>query len=121
MIPIIYYAHNMLYYDTPREAEELQHLQEYFYNGLIYNPNRPNIQYSKNPMVACLDIVQDTAITGVAFSHDLLRIPQGVYSEIKFAKKLRKPLYIIHRTEIKPYYGIIKLSGKDKKRDWGRV
>ena len=68
MIPIIYYAHNLQIFDTKQEQVELQRLREYFSTGLIYNPNRPHIQRQKDPMKACLRIINDPSITGLAFS-----------------------------------------------------
>lgn len=121
MIPIIYYAHSMEIYNTDRELEELERLQAFFYNGLIYNPNNPYIQYSSNPMAECFKIIKDQTITGVAFSHNRRRIPSGVCGEIRAAQKKYKKLYRIDSNLIVPYYGVVKMTKKDRATDWARV
>lgn len=121
MISIIYYAHSMQLYNTKREKEELERLKQYFYNGLIYNPNRPNIQYSKNPMAECLKIVADSSVSKLAFSHNNGHIPSGVYAEIRCAQKRRKPIFQIGKDRIKPYQGTITLTKKDRATDWAKV
>lgn len=121
MIPIIYYAHSMKIYNTEREQAELRMLEEYFYNGLIFNPNRPNIQYSKNPMGECFKAVKDHVITGLAFSHDNGHIPSGVFAEIRLAQKRRKYLYQIDSDRVRPYKGTVTLTKKDRATDWARV
>lgn len=121
MIQIVYYAHSMQVYNTDREQEELRRLESYFYNGLIYNPNRPNIQYSKNPMGECFKVIKDYSTTVVAFSHDHGHIPSGVYSEIRCAQKQYKPIYKIEKDRIIPYRGKLKLTKKDRATDWAKV
>jgi hypothetical protein len=121
MIPVIYYAHSMLFYNTPREVEELQILQRYFYNGLIYNPNCERIQYSQDPMLECIKVVKDPTITDIAFSaiHDL--VGQGVYQEIQLALKKYKPVHIIKGKTCYPFSGAFELMKQDKRRAWARV
>ena len=121
MIPIIYYAHSMLTYNTEREEEELQRLQEYFSNGLIYNPNRAYVQNSKTPMQTCLELVKDPWVAGIAFSHNDKKISSGVYAEIRLAQKRRKPIYIIESKRIRSYKGTIRLTKKDKATNWAEV
>ena len=121
MIPIIYYAHSMKIYGSERERKELRRLREEFPKGCIWNPNRPYIQGHKNPMGACLNIVKDAWIAGIAFSHDNRKIPSGVYDEIQAAKKNRKTIYIIESDRIRIYYGNIKLTKKDRATDWAEV
>ena len=90
MIPIIYYAHSLKIYNSDRERKELRQLREHFPKGCIWNPNRPYIQQHKNPMGACLNIVKDFWIAGVAFSHENRKIPSGVYDEIQAAQKKKE-------------------------------
>ena len=121
MIPIIYYAHSMEIYHTRREQEELKRLQEYFSNGLIYNPNRPSIQHSKAPMKECLRIIKDPSITMLAFSHSGRSIPLGVYIEIQLAQKRHKPVYIIDPKRIRSYSKSIEVTKKNKATNWAKV
>jgi hypothetical protein len=121
MIPVIYYAHSMSIYGSEREREELEKLEKFFRNGVIYNPNRPFIEHAKKPMIECLRVVADTTITGVAFSvnHSSF-ISLGVYAELRCAQKKGKPLYII-RDGVDLYEGGFRLVKKDKKMRWARV
>lgn len=121
MIPVIYYAHSMQLYNTEREQQEVRMLMQYFYNGVVYNPNRNFIQYSKNPMGECFDVVNDPTITHVAFSHDNKKISSGVYAEIKLAMNHHKPVYIIHKDRIIPYVGPITLTKVDRATNWAEV
>jgi hypothetical protein len=108
-------------YNTEREQLELRRLERYFFNGLIYNPNRPNIQYSKNPMAECLAVVRSQTITALAFSHDLGRIPSGVHDEIRAAKNKGMPIYKINLESIEPFSGAMRLVKNSRNKDWARV
>jgi hypothetical protein len=121
MIHIIYYAHSMEIYDTKREQEELERLQEYFPKALIYNPNRPYIQQSKNPMQTCLHVLKDMSITDLAFSHEGRKVPLGVYTEIRLAQKYHKPIWIINSSEIHEYAGKAVTTKKSMSTNWAKV
>jgi hypothetical protein len=102
MIPIIYYAHSMAFYNTQREEEELYLIQLSFPNALIYNPNRPNIQNDENPMLACVEIVRDEAVTGIVFSKFNGTLSPGVKLELKVAQKNMKQVYCLENGMIQP-------------------
>lgn len=119
MILIIYYAHSMEMYNTEREEQDLQRLEEYFPKGLVFNPNRPSVQQSENPMKACFQAVKDSHI--LAFSHEARKIPLGVYAEMQLARKLHKPIYIINSAEIHRYAGHTILTKRRKASDWAQV
>jgi hypothetical protein len=122
MIPIIYYAHAMLIYDTEREQKELKILENFFREGLIYNPNRPYIQQHKNPMGACLHVVADGSITQIAFSEAQPGVIScGIYAELRCAIKRGKPLFLICGDHVEPFRGTLKLTKMDKKRNWARI
>ena len=121
MIPVIYYAHSILFYNTPREKEELKILQRYFYNGLIFNPNCDRIQYSQDPMLECIKVVKDLTITDIAFSAIDSLVGQGVYQEVQIALDMRKPIYIIKGKTCYPFSDTFELMKQDKRKAWARV
>ena len=118
---MIYYAHSMRIYNTFREQQELTLLQKYFGEDVsIYNPNCAAVQQSATPMLTCFNTIRN-GIVGLAFSHSFQRISSGVYAEIRLAQKLGLPIYKIDRENISKYQGILKLTKKDKTKDWARA
>ena len=93
MIPVLYYAHSMREYNTDKEQAELKAIQGIFWDALIFNPNRSSIQFSRDPMKACLNIVRDESVKLIVFTEHEGAIEQGVYAEIQLARKLGKPVY----------------------------
>lgn len=122
-VQIVYYAHSIEIYDTRREQEELQRLEKHFSDThtLIFNPNRPSIQFAENPMRECIRILKSPSITGIAFSHKGHKIPLGVYREIQLAQKYHKAIWIINDSEIHKYVGKTVEIRKNMSTNWAKV
>jgi len=116
MIPVVYYAHSMRIYNTIREQHELEIIHHYFWQSLIFNPNRGSIQHATNPMQACLDIVNDESVKQLVFSEVDGCIEQGVYAEIQLAKRHEIPIFVIEHNALAPVDGVFKkIPGKKNK------
>ena len=116
MIPVIYYAHSLRIYNTREEKKELETLEAYFYNGLIFNPNRRSIQRAKDPMSECLRMLKDDSVTSLVFSSIQGYIEAGVYAEIRSAQKQKKPIFYLENEGVTAFHGDIKKSPGKKTR-----
>lgn len=93
MISIIYYAHPIETYGSEQESEDVAYIETFFYNALVFNPNRVSVQYSKDPMRMCLDLVKDESITMLVYRENAQgKVTQGIDREIRVAKALGKPI-----------------------------
>jgi hypothetical protein len=99
MIPIIYYAHSKRIYNSEEETEELDAIRDYFFTALIFNPNRPSIQWAKDPMAECLRLVEDESTTALVFSGIDGYIEAGVYAEIRVAQNTEKAVYYLNEDQ----------------------
>jgi hypothetical protein len=90
---MIYYAHSMTIYGSQREEREFSFLSDLFQKENIFTPNQECIQHASNPMAACLQKIESPDIHALIFSSTASKVSSGVFLEIKYAKKLQKPVY----------------------------
>ena len=96
---LIYYAHSILIYGTPKEKTESQIIQQFYSGSTIINPNtytytwRNNNLDSAKIMQECLKLVQSCDL--LIFSSINLFVGKGVYTEVREAERLLKLIKLL--------------------------
>jgi hypothetical protein len=96
----IYYSHSMQIYQTKREAEEITLILSYFPDIKVINPSEIDFQGLTGPeiMERCYELIARSDI--VIFTEYRDSIGMGVYSEVRRARDLGKPVYLLRESKL---------------------
>ena len=119
----IYYAHHQWKYGTKIEDYELNLIQSYFPNAMIFNPSVDlNIEGKSEDEIMNICLNQIKMFDMVIFSSMDGLVGIGVFKEVTRAKDLGMPVYYIDKDELRYDFDITanwKSNGND--RTFGRV
>ena len=107
--PVIYYAHSMRCYHTPKEAAELEAIRRRFPGATVVNPS--TFRYDGHGMTMFLRAVDQADIT--IFSPYDGHLGRGVYVEINRALQGSKPVYIVDEDGVSPWKGTFRIINQD--------
>ena len=114
-----YYAHSKNIYYTQEERDQLKFLRSHFPKVLCPNNDVGEL----GAMQPYLDIIEKKC-QGVVFSEWFDLVGRGVWEEVKHARKLKKPVYVLRKVDGE--YKIFKFSrgrivNKDDWRNYAQM
>jgi hypothetical protein len=107
--PLIYYAHSMRCYNTPKEVAELAAIRRSFPGATIVNPS--GFQYDGHGMTMFLRAVDQADMT--IFSPYEGHLGRGVFVEVSRALQGKKPVYIVDENGPLPWRGAFRIINQD--------
>ena len=115
---LIYYAHSKLIYDTKREKEEIEIIQDAFTNSHIINPNGwiYNNKRESDIMEQCYIFVKQSDI--IIFSSVDGFIGKGVYNEIQRAFWYDKDVYYLSEDRLYKFNNFNDIEIFNRGWDW---